>query len=84
MHSLLSKLNHSCVPNSEVVCAFVDAAADVQATRDVRRGEEITIAYVECRRERAGRREYEGRRRDLKERYDFCCDCEKCEEGGEV
>ena len=67
-----SNVNHSCEPSCEV--AFIhDARAHVIATRDIAKGEEITISYV------PGSWPLRRRRKELLDRYGFACDCALCE-----
>ncbi|KAL3892921.1 MAG: hypothetical protein SGPRY_014651 [Prymnesium sp.] len=69
---LQSKINHSCEPNAQVVCAFTCAAIDVVCTRAIRVGEEVTICYVDPTLE-VGRR-----RQALRAAYGFECTCARC------
>ena len=48
---------------------------DVTTTRDVRRGEELTVSYVAVGMDTAGRRAY------LAAKYDFRCCCDACGPG---
>ncbi|KAJ3213987.1 SET and MYND domain-containing protein 5 [Dinochytrium kinnereticum] len=87
----LSYCNHSCDPNSRVTeypdeegegDACDDDAMEVKVVyhlttvRDIRRGEEITISYVDFI---ASLDLAEDRRRYLEEHYLFACDCVMCE-----
>jgi hypothetical protein len=62
---LPSFINHSCAPNS-FHTSFGDLMM-IRAMRDLREGEEVTIAYGK-------------RGKELEERWNFRCDCEWCTE----
>lgn len=71
-----SKINHSCLPNTEIVFPNSNHILQVVALRDINAEEEICISYLdECQlyRSRHSRRKY------LLENYIFFCECEKCE-----
>ena len=59
----------------------MDCYVDVVALRDIDVGEEITISYLNLSKT-AGRAATNGsrRRRELKARYLFDCECSKCME----
>ena len=77
-------LNHSCVPNCQIEARIVPGGGDgddetcgglrvtLVALRDVAEGEEITTAYV------PSNQRYFRRRRELRRRYGFACDCPRC------
>lgn len=69
---LLSYFNHSCVPN--VKCVILGDVMNFVALRNIRKGEELTIAYthVETRIDR------EARKAHLKDTMNFDCACEAC------
>ncbi|GJP36281.1 hypothetical protein CLOM_g20809 [Closterium sp. NIES-68] len=76
-YSLQSSINHSCCPNAH---AFkrdedVDGRAVLLASRDIKKGEQIFIAYVE---ESLPLQE----RREALADYGFVCRCELCEAQG--
>ena len=83
-----SLFNHSCVPNvAHTVWASPPEESGQRgtggggprlhfhATRSVRKGEELVIAYVDVELDRAARRQH------LLFNYGFGCDCPKCAAG---
>lgn len=70
---LISKLNHSCVPNASVDFSSNNTGV-VTATREILPGEEICISYIEEEDERG----FEERQTALVD-YQFECDCPRCE-----
>ena len=83
LFTLTARINHSCDPCAELRGGeFIDCHVDLIAKRDIRRGEEISISYINLGRT-AGRAatDRSKRRRELKARYLFDCDCAKCIEG---
>ena len=72
--TLSRSFNHSCEPNA--VFENVRLRLFVRLITDVRRGEEITISYLNDD-EKRKKREY--RREMLRMQYNFDCDCVKCE-----
>jgi SET and MYND domain-containing protein 5 len=75
LYQLQSKINHSCVPNSEIIFNG-NHTLQIKALRDIKAGEEICISYLdECQLERSRH----SRRKYLEENYIFQCSCEKCE-----
>ena len=71
----MSRFNHSCHPNAAMVCHF-NNAQDVRALRKIKQGEEITICYTGCNESLWSREE---RRAELKNVYNFDCNCGGCE-----
>jgi hypothetical protein len=69
-----SSLNHSCDPSVEVVSGGARAEMQLRATRALRRGSELSIAYVLRRHAEGGQRV----RTELYERYGFSCECSVC------
>jgi SET domain-containing protein len=72
-----SCLNHSCKPNAEVVGGLADTndtQIKVVALRNIKKGEEITISYIE----QPNKKDVAERRKELKGTYLFQCNCEKC------
>jgi SET domain len=70
---LTSQCNHSCQPNAQLSSQeFADAHMDVVALQDIASGEEVCISYVGrlCNRFQ--------RRKELRGRYLFDCECERC------
>jgi hypothetical protein len=83
LFSLTARINHSCDPCAELRGGeFIDCHVDLMAKRDISKGEEISISYINLGRT-AGRAatDRNKRRRELKARYLFDCDCIKCMEG---
>lgn len=75
---LTARCNHSCQPNAEVRSqAFVDHHIDVVATRDLVSGEELSISYIGIG-PFVGKKSTTQRRRELRARYLFDCDCPRC------
>jgi SET domain-containing protein len=74
--TLTAHLNHSCdEPNAMVVSQeFVDAHIDLVATRDIQKGEEILISYIQGVQQKSTNQ----RRRELEAKYLFTCGCNKC------
>ena len=68
-----SRMNHACEPTAKVVCSFTDSTIDVVATRDVARGEELTLSYVD-----PSVGDHARRRRTLRDCYGFDCQCIAC------
>ena len=67
-----ASINHSCEPNCEI--AYIDDAnALVVSTKQISKGEEITIPYVPVS------LPVNKRRAMLLKRYGFLCDCVKCQ-----
>jgi hypothetical protein len=81
LFQLVSKLNHSCSPNCEVVSkCFKETSVDLVATKEIPRGGELNISYLNLGRgagARMGRKI--NRRAELRERYLFECQCARCE-----
>lgn len=73
MHGDVCALNHSCVPNAEVV---QDDAGNmvVRALQSISPGEEVLISYVQV----DNFRDPKARRRFLLEKYRFLCMCPMC------
>ena len=80
LFALTAKINHSCDPSAEVQAQnFVDNHIDVLAKRDIYKGEEITISYINLHRMEGKRATDSSRRqRELQSRYLFLCDCPRC------
>ena len=78
MYMLTARINHSCDPAAEVLGQqFVDSHIDLVAKRDIQRGEEITISYINIGKD-VGKKSTQRRRNDLQARYLFWCQCPKC------
>ena len=83
VYGLASLFNHSCVPNvahtawaapgdDALASPSVGPRLHFFATRPVRKGEELVIAYTDVEQGREARREH------LRFNYGFECDCPKC------
>ena len=70
----MSRFNHSCHPNAEMSC-HMDNTADVRALRKINQGEEITICYTND----TSLWSREERQAELKNVYNFDCNCEGCD-----
>jgi len=70
-------MNHSCDPNSkqDVTDDIEDNNIAVIALKDIQKGEEITISYINLK-----NIEKKERRKQLKIDYNFECNCKRCEE----
>ena len=69
-------LNHSCAPNTEARSyTFTTHSIEVVATRTIRRGEQLTLCYVD-KTLPAG-----ARRAKLRRGYLFDCECSRCVTG---
>ena len=70
----MSRFNHSCRSNAQYFWNEDTNTRDIRALRKIKEGEEITVNYnttlVEPRDER---------RRILKDKYNFDCNCEACD-----
>ncbi|KAL4857629.1 Histone-lysine N-methyltransferase [Chlorella vulgaris] len=74
---LASMLNHSCEPCLDVTFPGNNAVASFSAARDIARGEELTICYLD------GGQGLAARQAALSWGYGFTCRCPRCvEEGG--
>ena len=73
LYPLLSSLNHSCSPN--LCFVFAGMRMLVRALRDIEPGEELTVAYVDCRRIAPVRHAL------LLNNYNFICRCRVCNVG---
>lgn len=67
-------INHSCAPNCDWI--VLNGILVVEAKRDIRKGEEITISYDHDITALEGKAD---RRRALLQTYVFLCTCERCQ-----
>jgi CxxC motif-containing protein len=75
---LIARINHSCEACAEVQGGeFVDAHVDVVATRDIGKGQEITISYINLGKDE-GKKARHRRMKELQARYLFICQCPRC------
>jgi hypothetical protein len=70
----ISRINHSCVPNAQGNFHDVLGKFNIHATRDIERGEELTLNYLQEL--GAGR---EKRQERLLGGYGFACECPACD-----
>lgn len=70
----IARINHSCTPNSGN--EWVEGAGHrvIYASRDVKKGEEITVSYIPLLKKTADRQSRLGQ-------YGFTCDCSACQSG---
>ena len=81
LFQLVSKINHSCSPNSEVRAkCFKDTTCDVVCVKEIPKGGEVNISYLNLGKS-AGLRAQKKHNRitELKKRYLFDCCCSRCE-----
>jgi len=74
----LSRINHSCSPNSFAEWEAGSVTHSVRAARMIKKGEEVTSSYLGSK---DGARE--DRRKDLLDTWHFHCGCEVCSLTGE-
>lgn len=72
LYPIVSKMNHSCQPNTAIF--FEGIRAKTVSLRPLRQHEELTITYIELAQSTNSRRKL------LKERYGFLCDCIRCKD----
>ncbi|KAI0976112.1 hypothetical protein F4678DRAFT_416007 [Xylaria arbuscula] len=73
---LISRANHSCDPNAELI--FNQPRHEIRALRKIDVGEEILIKYIDTSNPFCVRQEA------LKEQYYFACQCTKCQKGVDI
>lgn len=74
MFQNISRVNHSCVPNSQGNFHDILGRFNIHATSDIEANEEITINYLlEIGAQRASRQQH------LLHSYGFSCDCPACD-----
>ena len=71
----LSKLNHSCVPNTEIFWNSELGTRDLVAVTDICWGEELCHNYLHSS------LAYQHRRNDLHQKWNFACHCSFCSHG---
>lgn len=70
---LISRINHSCDPNAQVVSqTFVDYFVDIVAVKDIHIGDEVFISYLPPMKRKERRKQF------LKARFLFDCKCSAC------
>jgi SET domain-containing protein len=67
---VLAMANHSCDPNAEIECG--GRTVQLVALREIQEGEEVFISYID------EDDPVDVRREQLKSRYFFDCNCERC------
>ena len=84
--SRLNQLNHSCTPSVRPSFSSGTSELHLIAARDIKKGEELTMAYVDVS-QHEGETVSEARNRRRKELslgWEFACACERCAEEGEA
>lgn len=71
----LSYINHSCIPNSQMI--FHGDLATIHATRPIAAGEEITLSYT------GEYKDFEVRTKEMKFSWGFQCKCALCKADAE-
>ncbi|KAF8345574.1 hypothetical protein F5887DRAFT_1074303 [Amanita rubescens] len=82
VYTLSSYLTHSCTPNARVSFSSGTAQICLTAERDLKKGDELTIAFVDIT-QHEGETALECRRRrriELARGWRFACSCSRCEE----
>jgi len=88
LYTLSSYANHSCIPSATLTFPHNTTELHLIATRDLKRGDEVTVAYVDVSQhdnEKEQETVLEARRRrrlELIRGWRFACACVKCEEEG--
>jgi SET domain len=73
LYALAAAINHSCNPNCcQTFDLSTSAAVSIRALRNIEKGEEITIAYIDV-----GKPTW-WRRKELQKAYGFLCSCNRC------
>jgi SET domain len=73
LYALAAAINHSCNPNCcQTFDLSTSAALSIRALRNIEKGEEITIAYIDV-----GKPTW-WRRKELQKAYGFLCSCNRC------
>ena len=70
----MSRFNHSCRPNAQYFWIDDTSTRDLRSLRRIKPGKEITVSYIHSMVETR-----ENRRSDLKDRFNFGCQCEGCD-----
>ncbi|XP_069140242.1 histone-lysine N-trimethyltransferase SMYD5-like [Argopecten irradians] len=75
LYRLQSACNHSCLPNAEITFPHNNHCLVLEATEDIKMGEEICICYLSgCDISRSRH----SRQKILRENYVFHCGCPRC------
>ncbi|XP_041418692.1 histone-lysine N-methyltransferase SMYD3 isoform X2 [Xenopus laevis] len=70
LYPSMSLLNHSCDPNCVIV--FEGTCLLLRTVKEIPKGEELTISYIDVKMPTQGRRD------QLQRQYSFTCDCHRC------
>lgn len=73
---------HSCAPNARIAFSSSAAPLSLTAARDLKKGDELTVAFVDVA-QREGETPVDCRRRrrmELARGWRFACSCARCEE----
>ena len=71
----LSRLNHSCLPSTEIFWNVETRTQDLVAIQDINIGEELCHNYLQSS------WSFTDRRSDLREKWNFTCTCSSCYQG---
>ena len=77
LFELISRMNHSCDPN--VGKRFDGTQAEIYALGTIRKGEELTLNYMPSE----AHKPLDIRREMLRVKYNFMCNCARCEPAAE-
>ena len=73
LYTVAAAINHSCDPNCyQTFDLYSGATLSIRASRDIKKGEEICIAYIDIGKSTSMRR------RELSSLYGFHCSCRRC------
>jgi SET domain len=73
LYTVAAAINHSCDPNCyQTFDLFSAATLSIRASRNIKKGEEISIAYIDIGKPTSMRR------RELSSLYGFFCSCTRC------
>lgn len=78
---LVTKINHSCIPNARGALRPPRTPSYVYALRDIAIGEEITMCYLSTFEQL---KHADSRKRHLQSQNMFRCDCPLCSSGGDT
>lgn len=81
---LSSYANHSCAPSAKLTFPAGTTELDVVASKDIKKGDEVTVAYVDVSTQE-GESITDARRRrrfELTRGWKFSCPCDRCKEEG--
>ncbi|TFK58722.1 hypothetical protein BDN72DRAFT_851611, partial [Pluteus cervinus] len=88
LYTLSSYLPHSCIPSARVSFTSGTTEIHVVANRDLKKGDEVTVAWVDvAQRVGSGESIVECRRRrrfELVRGWKFACGCQRCEDEAKV